>query len=80
MLPVSHYHFYLQTAWAILLGFVGWHLLRFFLDRGSRTHTAVLTIFLLAAIASGAWSFLNRKFDTERREEALSRTETGGLI
>jgi len=31
----------------------------------------VLTIFLLAAIASGAWSFLNRKFDTERREEAL---------
>lgn len=71
VLPVSHYHFYLQTAWAMLIGFVGWHLLRFFLERGSRTHTAVLTVFILAALAFGVWSFLNRKFDTDRRREGL---------
>jgi hypothetical protein len=71
VVPVHHYHLYLQTAWAVLIGFVSWHLLHLFLERGTRSRTGVAAVIVLAFAAIGAWSFLNRPFDAGARHQAL---------
>lgn len=71
VVPVHHYHLYLQTAWALLTGFVGWHFLRLFLEGGTRSRAPVAAVVVLALAAIGGWSLLNRKFDAGQRHEAL---------
>jgi hypothetical protein len=77
LLPVHHFHLYLQAAWAVLIGFVSWHVLRLLLQRSTRIRTGVTVAVVLALAAAGGWSLLNRKFDAEQRAEALQAD--GGL-
>jgi hypothetical protein len=80
VVPVHHYHLYLQTAWAMLIGFVGWHVLRLFLERGSYSRTGVAAAAALAVAAVGGWSLLNRKFDAGVRHYATAHPDGGMFI
>jgi hypothetical protein len=71
LVPVHHFHLYLQSAWAVLIGFVGWHVSRLLLQRSPRIRTRVALTVALALAAAGGWSLLTRKFDSEQRAEAL---------
>jgi hypothetical protein len=80
VVPVHHYHLYLQSAWAILIGFVSWHLLRLFLERGTRSRAGVAAVIVIALAAAGGWSLLNRKFDAGQRRYALEGSDGGWSI
>lgn len=71
VVPVHHYHLYLQIAWAMLIGFVGWHALQQCLERGSRLVVASVTTAAVAFGFLGSWSLLTRKFDANERAAAL---------
>ena len=73
VVPVHHYHLYLQTAWTVLIGFVSWHLLHLFLERGTRSRTGVAAVIVVVLAAVGGWSLLNRKLDAELRHKAQAR-------
>jgi hypothetical protein len=79
VVPVHHYHLYLQTAWAILIGFVGWHLLRLLLERGTRSRIGIAAVVVLVLAAVCGWSLLDRKFDAGQRQEA-AHADGGGSI
>ena len=80
VVPVHHYHLYLQTAWAMLIGFVGWPLLRFFLDQGSYSRTAVTGVVVLAFTVVSSWWLLNRKYDASARYRAVSHPNGGEAV
>jgi hypothetical protein len=80
VIPVHHYHLYLQTAWAVLIGFVSWHLLRLFLQRGTRSRAGVAAIIVVVLAAVGGWFLLNRKLDAELRHKALQARDGGRSI
>ncbi len=80
LVPVQHFHMYLQIAWAIPIGFVSWHLFRLFLERNTGSRTGVAAVMVLALAAVGGWSVLNRKWDAEARHRVLHTADGGGLI
>lgn len=80
VVPVHHYHLYLQTAWAMLIGFVGEHLLHLFLERGSHARIAVAAVAVLAVVSVGGWSLFNRKYDTVARSTAVAHPDGGPLM
>jgi hypothetical protein len=79
VVPVHHYHLYLQTAWAMLIGFVGWHFLRLFLERASHARSGVAAVVVLTVATVGGWSLLNRKYDTGARYYAAAVRADGGV-
>jgi hypothetical protein len=69
VLPVHHYHLYLQDAWACSIGFVLWQVIRVTLVRWGNSTIAVAS--MGAVLAVGSWASLHRRYDIAARAEAL---------
>ncbi len=74
VLPPHHYHFYLEAAWACLIGHVGWHAARQWIGAGpsavaSPRAAAVAALAAVCVIAGAAW-FLYRPYDQRARAAA----------
>jgi hypothetical protein len=80
VVPVHHYHLYLQSAWAMLIGFVCGHLLHLFLERGPGSRRGVAAVVVLAVVSAGVWSFLSRKYDAITRYAAVAHADGGELV
>ncbi len=77
VVPVHHYHLYLQSAWAMLIGFVCAHL---FLERGPPSRNRIAIVVVLVVVSAGGWSFLSRKYDAVTRDAALAQADGGALL
>jgi hypothetical protein len=69
--PPHHYHFYLQAAWACVIGLVGWKAgLRLWAGSGGKAVRAGLAAAVLLAAGAGVGSMLNRPYDRISRQQA----------
>ena len=74
VLPVNYYHFYLQDAWACLIGCAFWQVMRL-IRRRSRNFAAypIVTASLVGAVlVFGGLASLRRPYDIVARAQALN--------
>ena len=73
-LPVFYYHLYLQNAWACLIGFIGWQVLRRTWERwGKFAVCRTIAVAMVGALlAVGSLASFHRPFDIASRAFALS--------
>jgi hypothetical protein len=73
VLPVHHYHLYLQDAWACMMGYSAWAVIRTATQEG-RPHwyRPVAVVLILATLAVGVRSFFKLPFDEFERQVGLT--------
>jgi hypothetical protein len=72
-LTVHHYHLYLQNAWACVIGYVVWGALQMAGEPGRvRWLGRAVAIVVLALLAIGVRSFLNRAYDQQARQDGMT--------
>jgi hypothetical protein len=79
VMPIHHYHFYLQSAWPLIIGFVGWHAARRWLadapDDRRHGRRLVLAMLLLMAGVAGLARLMTRPNDLALRELVLTEAD-----
>lgn len=73
VLPVNHFHFYLQTAWACLIGYALYHAIARWIENerswASRRSGSMAAASILVILAGAGW-FLNRPYDRYARAQS----------
>jgi hypothetical protein len=74
VLPVHHYHLYLQDAWACLMGYILWQAIRLIRDRRRNlaAYPMIAAALVGAVLAVGGLASLHRPYDIGARAGALT--------